>query len=167
MEIIIQDTQKAASTVAARIIKRVLHEKPNAVIGLAAGGTPLLLYRHQVTGFCVPHGINPPPPCRDGLAFRARGDGGRNRPKTGFLGYSVPSPGSSLLIAPAQGISSTHAQEAPCLRLLGGPRGHRAGRGQPETHQAGHNWERSQRSVRPVVNAGRFVHGFVVSRLRS
>ena len=45
MEIIIQPTAEAATTVAARVIARLLQEKPNAVIGLATGSTPLLLYR--------------------------------------------------------------------------------------------------------------------------
>ncbi len=45
MEIIIQPTPELATGVAARIIARLLHEKPNAVIGLATGSTPLLLYR--------------------------------------------------------------------------------------------------------------------------
>lgn len=45
MEIIIQPTPEAATQVAARIIARLLAEKPNAVLGLATGSTPLLLYR--------------------------------------------------------------------------------------------------------------------------
>ena len=45
MEIIIQPTPEAATRIAARIIARLLHEKPDAVIGLATGSTPLLLYR--------------------------------------------------------------------------------------------------------------------------
>lgn len=45
MEIIIQPTPEAASTIAARIIARVLRNKPNAVLGLATGSTPLMLYR--------------------------------------------------------------------------------------------------------------------------
>ena len=45
MEIIIQPTPDAATRFAARIIARLLHEKPDAVIGLATGSTPLLLYR--------------------------------------------------------------------------------------------------------------------------
>jgi glucosamine-6-phosphate deaminase len=45
MEIIIQPTPEAASVIAARIIARLLREKPNAVLGLATGSTPLLLYR--------------------------------------------------------------------------------------------------------------------------
>jgi glucosamine-6-phosphate deaminase len=45
MEIIIQQTQQTATEVAARIIACLLHDKPNAVLGLATGSTPLLLYR--------------------------------------------------------------------------------------------------------------------------
>ena len=45
MEIIIQPTPEAATNIAARIMARLLHEKPNAVLGLATGSTPLLLYR--------------------------------------------------------------------------------------------------------------------------
>jgi glucosamine-6-phosphate deaminase len=48
MEIIIQPTGEAATAVAARIVGRVLREKPNAVLGLATGSTPLLLYRELV-----------------------------------------------------------------------------------------------------------------------
>ena len=48
MEIIIQPTAEAATSVAARIIARLLQEKPNAVIGLATGSTPLLLYRELI-----------------------------------------------------------------------------------------------------------------------
>lgn len=45
MEIIIQETQQAATDVAARIISHLLREKPDAVLGLATGSTPLSLYR--------------------------------------------------------------------------------------------------------------------------
>jgi glucosamine-6-phosphate deaminase len=48
MEIIIQPTPEAATSVAARVIARLLREKPNAVLGLATGSTPLLLYRELV-----------------------------------------------------------------------------------------------------------------------
>ena len=48
MEIIIQETPEAATGVAARIIARLLQHKPNAVIGLATGSTPLLLYRELI-----------------------------------------------------------------------------------------------------------------------
>ena len=48
MEIIIQPSAEAATSVAARIIARLLQEKPNAVIGLATGSTPLRLYRELV-----------------------------------------------------------------------------------------------------------------------
>jgi glucosamine-6-phosphate deaminase len=45
MELIIQPTQQAATEVAARIIARLLRDKPNAVLGLATGSTPLSLYQ--------------------------------------------------------------------------------------------------------------------------
>jgi glucosamine-6-phosphate deaminase len=48
MEIIIQPTLEAATTVAARIIACLLREKPDAVLGLATGSTPLLLYRELI-----------------------------------------------------------------------------------------------------------------------
>jgi glucosamine-6-phosphate deaminase len=60
MEIIIQSDAEAAAAVAARVIARLLREKPNAVLGLATGNTPLRLYRalvamkldwHKVTTF--------------------------------------------------------------------------------------------------------------------
>lgn len=45
MEIIIQPTTEDAAGVAARIIARLLREKPDAVLGLATGSTPLPLYQ--------------------------------------------------------------------------------------------------------------------------
>jgi glucosamine-6-phosphate deaminase len=48
MEIIIQPTPEAATDIAARIIAGLLREKPNAVLGLATGSTPLLLYRELI-----------------------------------------------------------------------------------------------------------------------
>ena len=48
MEIIIQPTAEAATSVAARVIARLLREKPNAVLGLATGSTPLLFYRELI-----------------------------------------------------------------------------------------------------------------------
>ncbi|MFO1487051.1 MAG: glucosamine-6-phosphate deaminase [Verrucomicrobiota bacterium] len=48
MEIIIQSSPDTASQLAARIIARLLREKPNAVLGLATGSTPLLLYRELI-----------------------------------------------------------------------------------------------------------------------
>jgi len=48
MEIIIQPTPEAATSVAARVIARILAEKPTAVLGLATGSTPLLLYRELI-----------------------------------------------------------------------------------------------------------------------
>jgi glucosamine-6-phosphate deaminase len=48
MEIIIQSTAEAATEIATRVVARLLREKPNAVLGLATGSTPLLLYRALV-----------------------------------------------------------------------------------------------------------------------
>ena len=45
MEIIIQPTAEAATEIAARIIAKLLREKPDAVLGLATGSTPLRLYQ--------------------------------------------------------------------------------------------------------------------------
>ena len=45
MEIIIQPDAEAATQVATTIVTRLLREKPDAVLGLATGSTPLLLYR--------------------------------------------------------------------------------------------------------------------------
>jgi len=45
MEIIIQPTAQAATDVAARIIAGILKQKPDAVLGLATGSTPLPLYQ--------------------------------------------------------------------------------------------------------------------------
>lgn len=48
MEIIIQPTPEDASRIAARIIADVLRQKPKAVLGLATGSTPLVLYRQLI-----------------------------------------------------------------------------------------------------------------------
>jgi glucosamine-6-phosphate deaminase len=48
MEIIIQPTAEAATGVAARLVAGIIREKPNAVLGLATGSTPLLLYRKLI-----------------------------------------------------------------------------------------------------------------------
>lgn len=48
MEIIIQPSAEAATKIAVRIMARLLREKPNIVLGLATGSTPLLLYRELV-----------------------------------------------------------------------------------------------------------------------
>lgn len=45
MEVIIQPSAEAAANVAARIIAKLITEKPDAVLGLATGSTPLPLYR--------------------------------------------------------------------------------------------------------------------------
>ena len=48
MEVIIQPTEKAADIVAAKIIEDLIRRKPNAVLGLATGGTPVGLYRELI-----------------------------------------------------------------------------------------------------------------------
>jgi glucosamine-6-phosphate deaminase len=48
MEIIIQPDSQHASQIAARIVARLVREKPHAVLGLATGNTPLQLYRNLV-----------------------------------------------------------------------------------------------------------------------
>lgn len=48
MEIIIADDYEQMSRTAARIVRRVLNAKPNAVLGLATGSTPLGLYRELI-----------------------------------------------------------------------------------------------------------------------
>ncbi|MBN2472978.1 MAG: glucosamine-6-phosphate deaminase [Pirellulales bacterium] len=48
MEIIVKDTVEEMSQVAARIVARTLNAKPNAVLGLATGSTPLGLYKELV-----------------------------------------------------------------------------------------------------------------------
>jgi len=48
MEIIIQPTPEAASIIAARHVARLVRDKPNAVLGLATGSTPLVMYRELV-----------------------------------------------------------------------------------------------------------------------
>lgn len=48
MEIIIHNSPEAATRVAAGTIARLLLEKPDAVLGLATGSTPLLLYRELI-----------------------------------------------------------------------------------------------------------------------
>ena len=45
MEIIVQPNSQKASWLAARLIKKIIFEKPRPVIGLATGNTPLLLYK--------------------------------------------------------------------------------------------------------------------------
>ena len=48
MEIVIQPTAEAASIVAAKIIAQLVQQKPDAVLGLATGSTPLAMYRELV-----------------------------------------------------------------------------------------------------------------------
>lgn len=48
MEIIIQQSKQAASIAAARVVARLVREKPDAVLGLATGSTPLPLYHELI-----------------------------------------------------------------------------------------------------------------------
>ena len=48
MEIIIQENGQAASEAAARVVARLVREKPDAVLGLATGSTPLMLYKELI-----------------------------------------------------------------------------------------------------------------------
>lgn len=48
MEVIVHSSPEEAASIAARTISRFLREKPDAVLGLATGSTPLLLYRELV-----------------------------------------------------------------------------------------------------------------------
>ena len=48
MEIIVQPTPEEASLIAARHVAHVVRQKPDAVLGLATGATPLSLYRELV-----------------------------------------------------------------------------------------------------------------------
>src|SRR4030095_6284789 len=45
MEIVIQPTPEAASLIAANIIANLVRDKPDCVLGLATGNTPILMYR--------------------------------------------------------------------------------------------------------------------------
>ncbi len=48
MEIIIKKDAHEGSCAAARVVARLVHEKPDAVIGLATGSTPLKLYNELI-----------------------------------------------------------------------------------------------------------------------
>jgi len=48
VEVIVQQTADEASVIAAKIVARLVREKPNAVLGLATGSTPLGLYRELI-----------------------------------------------------------------------------------------------------------------------
>jgi len=48
MEVIIQPSAKAASRLAARLVARTVRDKPDCVLGLATGGTPMQLYAELV-----------------------------------------------------------------------------------------------------------------------
>ncbi len=48
MEIIIKQDGQVASEAAARVVARLVREKPNAVLGLATGSTPVMLYKELI-----------------------------------------------------------------------------------------------------------------------
>ena len=48
MEIVIQPTAAEASRIGARIIAKQIRKKPDAILGLATGSTPLLLYKELI-----------------------------------------------------------------------------------------------------------------------
>lgn len=48
MEIIIKESGQVASEAAARVVARLVREKPNAALGLATGSTPLMLYKELI-----------------------------------------------------------------------------------------------------------------------
>jgi glucosamine-6-phosphate deaminase len=48
MEVIIKQNEQAGSLAAAKIVAGLVRRKPTAVLGLATGGTPLLLYKELV-----------------------------------------------------------------------------------------------------------------------
>ncbi len=48
MEVVIQKDAEAASQKAARVVAELIHQKPDAVLGLATGSTPLLLYKELI-----------------------------------------------------------------------------------------------------------------------
>ncbi len=48
MEVLIRESAEAGCRLAAKVIARVVREKPDAVLGLATGRTPLLLYRELI-----------------------------------------------------------------------------------------------------------------------
>jgi glucosamine-6-phosphate deaminase len=48
MEIIIKQNGQAASEAAARVVAKLIRKKPNAVLGLATGSTPLILYKELI-----------------------------------------------------------------------------------------------------------------------
>lgn len=48
MEIVIQKDPETASRIAAEYVARVIRQKPNAVLGLATGSTPVMLYQELI-----------------------------------------------------------------------------------------------------------------------
>ena len=48
MEIIILKDAQAGSEVGGKIVANLINEKPNAVLGLATGSTPVMLYNEMI-----------------------------------------------------------------------------------------------------------------------
>ena len=48
MEIVVHETYEQMSAAAARAVAEVMNTKPNAVLGLATGSTPLALYKELI-----------------------------------------------------------------------------------------------------------------------
>ena len=48
MEVVICENYDAVSAAAAQVVERVVRAKPNAVLGLATGGTPVGLYEKLI-----------------------------------------------------------------------------------------------------------------------
>ncbi len=48
MQVIIHESYEQLSLAAARVVKQILNSKPNAVLGLATGSSPLGLYQELV-----------------------------------------------------------------------------------------------------------------------
>ncbi|MDX1384177.1 MAG: glucosamine-6-phosphate deaminase [Thermoanaerobaculia bacterium] len=51
MEVLIRDTAEEGARLAAGVVRRLLREKPDAVLGLATGATPLRLYRELIRAY--------------------------------------------------------------------------------------------------------------------
>jgi glucosamine-6-phosphate deaminase len=48
MEVVVQRNPELAGRLAARLVAKLIHSKPNAVLGLATGSTPLPLYKELI-----------------------------------------------------------------------------------------------------------------------
>ena len=48
MEILIRDTPEAGAKVGANVVRKIIKDKDNPVLGLATGGTPLRMYKELI-----------------------------------------------------------------------------------------------------------------------